>query len=116
MKWLLNLLGLNKPPLEHFYRDYLAWVKAGVPDDACFSRHSGLCGNLNSWGSKHKVGYKHHAKLCAQMVVQFDEAGLDDTFPFGRGAYHMDRMKGRMHLDTNRLHFVRTHAEGPYVR
>lgn len=110
MKWLLNLLGLNKPPLQQFYRDYLAWVDAGVPEDGCFSRHSGLCGNLNSWSAKHKLRYGHRGKLCSQMTSQFLEAGLCAMFPFGSEAYRLDRVKGRMHRDTNRIKFVRTHA------
>jgi hypothetical protein len=109
MRWLRNLLSPAK--LQHFYQDYLDWVESGVPDHPYFCRHEGLCSQLMSWSLNKKVGVRRYAEMLAEMTAQFRQLGNGDIFPFGREAYRLAKVKGAMHLDTNRMRFVRQHAQ-----
>lgn len=90
--------------LKAFYQAYAAWLDAGAPSLEPFSRHSGLCGNLTRFTDD------WHPVL-DEMVAQFKAAGLDYEYPFSsEDDYYVQCHYGTQHLNTERIEWVRKHA------
>lgn len=95
------------PELVKFYQSYWDWVNKGAPDLEPFARNLGLCSNLCY------CVYSFYAcqDIKKAMKLQFTEAGLNRTFPFGEEEYDMHGMDETMHKDPNRLAWVRARLQ-----
>lgn len=93
--------------LKAFYQAYLEWVESGAPDGLPFERHAGLCYNL-----RHCFIYPTGLnEALREMEGQFIEAGLDESFPFGRDNFYKRLYGDSQHKDRKRIAWVRKHAK-----
>lgn len=80
--------------LYDFYVDWLAWAEGGSSKNI-YSRRRGLCLSV-PWNEE------------TEMVKQFRSAGLCAGYPFcSQNEFFMRRDSATMHLDKNRLAWVR---------
>lgn len=89
----------SSPDLLAFYKAWLAWAEKDAPHLNVFSQSHGLCSNLDL--------FCEHSGPIDEMNVQFTSAGLDNFHPFGYYDYVHHRICATMHLDPNRLAWVK---------
>ena len=89
----------SSPELLAFYREWLAWAESGAPDLRPFDRDTGLCCNASVFDDE----------ACIDLLIQLSEAFLRSyDHPFGGPEqYYAERNSGTMHLNPERLAWVR---------
>ncbi|UGO52676.1 hypothetical protein OPT79_43 [Klebsiella phage vB_KpnD_Opt-79] len=94
--------------LKVFYKAYAAWLDAGAVNKGAFWRDCGLCTCIVSWTNDDE-GYE----LLNEMKSQFTAAGLSDRFPFNVSDedYAREHLNSAMHLNEDRVAWVRKHVE-----
>lgn len=89
--------------LEGYLADWLAWVENGAPQFEPYSRGYGLCSNTDYYSEAESGN-----ALIDALGAAFDEDDLDRDYPFGRKAYDNASDNDTMHLDEDRLAWVRS--------
>lgn len=89
-----------------FLRDWLAWADRGAPNNAPYAVNYGLCRGVAIYCREHSPGHAPGALAALERMFRLD--GLDPTFPFGASPYFGGERRGTMHLDANRLNWVRS--------
>jgi hypothetical protein len=95
--------------LTAFYRAYAQWLDRNAPNLQPFRRNEGLCRALLTYGTELYPERVFHAD--DEMDRQFEDAGLDVSYPFGKDEYALHRSAATMHLDPKRTAWVREHAK-----
>ena len=87
-----------------FLKEWQAWAEAGAPPHAHFSRHYGLCSNLQQWAD-----HTSWAPLWLKYILDllFEKDGLDPDHPFGIESYISRKETASQHLCPKRLAWVR---------
>jgi hypothetical protein len=92
--------------LYQFLDDWYRWATTGVqPDLYEIDSRYGLCTELIDWSNAYRKNTRH---LSEELKELFVADGLDDTYPFGSGAYHSCERDASMDKDANRLMWVRS--------
>jgi len=91
------------PELRKALSDWLKWAENGAPDNECFYRGFGLCV---------AVAFTGGMPLGEELEAIFAAQGLGRSHPFGKKAYNEGFDNKTMHLDPNRLAWVRAQLEG----
>ena len=91
--------------LEGFYQAYLDWLDNGAPPYRPFSRGLGLCSNLRYYTGVENIFVL--TRLERQLSDQFEDAGLSSAYPFGEEAFDLCLDENNMHLDPNRIAWVK---------
>lgn len=114
--------------LTKFYNAYNDWLKAGAPERvqvvsflpwvtkaAPFSRHYGLCLNLNLWYHAQCWCWVPSHAAVQQLVYEqaqlFRDEGLDSVIPFGHSDYVFRRAAGTFHQCPKRIDWVKAHLK-----
>lgn len=98
--------------LHQFLSAYIAWVDEGAPNLKPFSRHRGLCSNLDSFMFKNCLADALEAE--SDLMWMFSCDGLDISYPFGGGdAYDKECAYGKIHLNEHRIAWVRAKLAQP---
>ena len=100
--------------LLDFYEAWLSWAEngdeTGLIMEGVFSSSVGLCGNLEYWlyglDLPEESWYLVDDTI-TELNNQFIEAGLCETYPFGRKAYLLDSENASQHTDRDRLRWVK---------
>lgn len=92
------------PKIKKFYQSYKAWLDRGAPKHKPYSRSSGLCFN---------AGFIDNCSIpvLTEMQKQFEEAGLDKAYPFGKDEYKLGIDEETQHLNKARNSWVEEHAK-----
>ena len=83
--------------LREFLQSWLQWAELGAPNVRIFDRTKGLCYCTMSWEERYDV----------DIIAELDDLFLDERYPFGMKEYADASKDGTMHLDVNRLTWVR---------
>lgn len=101
--------------LLDFYQAWLSWAEnqdeTGLVMEDVFSSSVGLCGNLEYWLYDLDLPEDNWYLIedtMQEMYNQFIEAGLCETYPFGRKSYLLDAENASQHTDPDRLHWVKS--------
>ena len=94
----------SSPELLAFYREWLAWAESGAPSDKPFSRRVGLCTNM-IYSQHIPAGERKYYELDRQLKEAFSD-GRCILFG-GLERYDQDARDGTMHLNPERLAWVR---------
>lgn len=103
--------GKMSPELKEFYKSYQEWLDDGAPQALPYLRETGLCGNMEIYARAEKI---NEHDIFMEMVEQFLEANLSRCTPFNNGSmdsYWDERAAGAMHLNEERIQWVRDHAK-----
>lgn len=92
--------------LTAFYRAYAKWLDDGAPEDKPFARCFGLCSNTFRYSNE--VGHR----IENEMRIQFKNADLPVNYPFNDSSRYYDEEAAfnQMHLNPNRIQWVREHC------
>lgn len=99
-----------KKTLPGFYRAYSDWLDKGALPQQPFSRGIGLCSNLRYYVGADNIFVLSRLEL--ELADQFEAAGLSAAYPFGEEAFDLCLHESNMHLDHNRINWVKSHLEG----
>lgn len=91
--------------LKGFYKAYADWLDKGAPPYRPFSRGLGLCSNLQYYTGVENIFVL--TRLERQLSDQFEDAGLSAAYPFGEEAFDSYLDENNMHLDPNRIAWVK---------
>lgn len=95
--------------LKGFYKAYADWLDKGAPPYRPFSRGLGLCSNLQYYTGVENIFVL--TRLERQLSDQFEDAGLSAAYPFGEEAFDSYLDENNMHLDPNRIAWVKNQLE-----
>lgn len=95
--------------LEGYYKAYADWLDNGATPYRPFSRGVGLCSNLRYYTGADNILIL--TRLERQLADQFEDAGLSAAYPFGEEAFDLCLDQNNMHLDPNRIAWVKSHLE-----
>lgn len=108
----IKQLPTQSNELSEFYKEYLEWVDAGVPEHQYFVTFTGLCSNFGYFAQYH--GARDYTAFSEEMIKQFVDAGLNERYPFNRdySGYNIEVYSDSIHLNPKRIAFVRERANG----
>lgn len=95
--------------IAQFYREIQAWIDAGCPRHAVFSKSLGLCASVYNWAAKQ---FSHIVKnnICDELDIQFIDAGLEDFFPFNNCDFYHEAAYEALYNNPARLAWIKAHA------
>lgn len=101
----------SSPELLEFYNLYQEWAEADAPEHPYFDCGKGLCWNLDM-----HEGATNQSGLIYEMTDQFDEADLDEEYPFGdQELYAHESQQHIHHRNKERLSWLAQRiADGEY--
>lgn len=105
--------------IAEFYAAYWRWARYErawtmfkpflQKPPAIFSHQDGLCMAFTRWMDSNAIvsWYDHRYYIAHRMRLQFEEAGLNDQYPFGGvERYERDYRSRSMHLNNARFKWV----------
>jgi hypothetical protein len=95
--------------LKAFYRAYVQWLDRNAPHLQPFVRNEGLCRALLTYCTA--LDPDTALFIEEEMEQQFEDAGLDVAYPFGKDEYALHRANWTMHLQPEREKWAREHAK-----
>lgn len=95
--------------LQDFYLAYAQWLADGAPEQKPFSSWNGLCHTLFMFCVKSGSDHELANQTKAEMLSQFVDAGLNETYPFDLDsfAYEESGRQYECHLNPKRIQWVR---------
>lgn len=98
---------MGEEDLRQFLKAWLEWAESGGGASKVFSRYQGLCNCATDWVFSRPVHRK--PQLLSELRKLFIAQNLNPDFPFGgRAVFSIESVTGGMHLNPERLAWVRS--------